>query len=59
MVKPEPFERQRKVILGENLVTVVAKVQRDGELMSLLRHEFAPLKLDEQKILDAPSRDFH
>ena len=59
VVKPELFERQRKVILNENLVTVVAKVQRDGESMSLLCREFTPLRLDEQKILDAPSRDFH
>jgi hypothetical protein len=59
VVKPELFEKQRKVILGENLVIVVAKVQRDGESMSLLCQQFMPLRLDDAKVLDAPSRDFH
>jgi error-prone DNA polymerase len=59
VVKPELFERERKTILGENLVTVVAEVQRDGESMSLLCQRFTALRLDDAKVLDAPSRDFH
>jgi error-prone DNA polymerase len=59
VVKPDLFERQRKVILGENLVTVVASVQKDGDSMSLLCHRFDALRLDGEKVLDARSRDFH
>ncbi len=56
VVKPGLFQRQRTLILGENMLQAVAKVQRDGESLSLLCLRFARLELVPQ--VKTRSRDF-
>ena len=57
VVKPALFERQRALILGENMLRVRARVQRDGESVSLLCLRFSPLSLAPK--VETRSRDFH
>ncbi|MCB9780747.1 MAG: error-prone DNA polymerase [Alphaproteobacteria bacterium] len=56
VVKPQLFERQRQVILGESLVEVDAMVQRDGDSLSLLCWRFVALSAAPR--VDSTSRDF-
>jgi len=56
VVKPRLFEKQRQVILDHNLLRLTARVQRDGDSVSLLALRFSPLTLAPE--VDAPSRDF-
>lgn len=56
VVKPGLFERQRSLILGENLLQAVAKVQRDGDSLSLLCLRFSRLELVPR--VETRSRDF-
>ena len=56
VVKPKLFEKQRRVILDENLLKVTAIVQRDGGSMSLLAVRFAPLET--APTIQTQSRDF-
>jgi error-prone DNA polymerase len=56
VVKPHVFERQRKTILQHNLLEITARVQRDGDSMSLLATRFSPLDVPRPDNLT--SRDF-
>ncbi|MCK6502806.1 error-prone DNA polymerase [Myxococcota bacterium] len=56
VVKPQLFEKQRQVILGEGTVEIEARVQRDGASLSLLALRFAPLRT--APAVTAHSRDF-
>jgi error-prone DNA polymerase len=56
VVKPHTFERQRKIIVGHNLLEITAKIQRDGNAVSLLAHHFSPL--DSPTPENLTSRDF-
>ncbi len=57
VVRPDTFERQRTLILTENLLMVRGKLQRKGDALSLLARQFFPLKLSGAKI-QTSSRDF-
>lgn len=57
VVRPDTFERQRTLILTENLLMVRGKLQRQGDALSLLARQFFPLKLAGAK-LETQSRDF-
>ena len=57
VVKPGLFDRQRALILGENMLKVCAKVQRDGDSVSLLCLRFSRLTLAPK--VQTRSRDFH
>ncbi|HCH62519.1 MAG TPA: hypothetical protein DFR83_06940, partial [Deltaproteobacteria bacterium] len=56
VVKPGLFDRQRALILGENMLQVCAKLQRDGASVSLLCLRFSPLSLAPR--VGTRSRDF-
>ena len=56
VVRPDTFERQRALIISENLLMVRGKLQRQGEAMSILARQFFPLSLG--KPLETSSRDF-
>ncbi|MGB0639961.1 MAG: OB-fold nucleic acid binding domain-containing protein, partial [Myxococcota bacterium] len=56
VVKPNVFEQHRKTILEHNLLEVTAKIQRDGNSISLLAKRFSVLKVPEPDNLN--SRDF-
>ncbi len=56
VVKPQLFERQRRVILDESTVEIEAKVQRDGDSLSLLAYRFMPLRTAPP--VETSSRDF-
>jgi error-prone DNA polymerase len=56
VVKPALFKRQRRVILENNLLRLTARVQRDGDSISLLALRFSPLELG--AALPTKSRDF-
>ena len=57
VIKPRLLERQRDLILGHNLLMATAKVQRDGDSISLLVLRFAPLAVAPE--VQSKSRDFH
>jgi len=57
VVKPGLFDRQRALILGENMLKVCAKVQRDGNSVSLLCLRFSRLTVAPK--VKTRSRDFH
>ncbi len=56
VIKPGLFDRQRSLILGENMLRVCAKVQRDGNSVSLLCLRFS--RFDLAPRVDTRSRDF-
>jgi len=56
VVKPHLFERQRRVILEQSLVEIEARVQRDGDSLSLLAFRFLPLQ--RAPAVQSRSRDF-
>jgi error-prone DNA polymerase len=56
VVKPALFKKQRRVILENNLLRLTARVQRDGDSISLLALRFSPLELG--AALPTKSRDF-
>ena len=56
VVKPGLFDRQRGLILGENMLQVCAKVQRDGDSVSLLCLRFSRFSLGPK--VQTRSRDF-
>jgi error-prone DNA polymerase len=56
VVKPALFKKQRRVILENNLLRLTARVQRDGDSISLLALHFSPLELG--AALPTKSRDF-
>ena len=56
VVKPHTFERQRQTILQHNLLKVTARIQRDGDSISLLASHFSPL--DTHQPDNIKSRDF-
>ena len=56
VVKPHLFQRQRKLILGRNMLQVTARIQRDGLSISLLCLSFRPIQ-DEDSV-QTTSRDF-
>jgi len=56
VVKPRLFEKQRQIILDHNLLQVTARVQRDGDSVSLLALRFSPLELP--VTVQPQSRDF-
>ena len=56
VVKPRLFDRQRHLILSENMLEAVARVQRDGDSVSLLCFQFS--KLDIVPQVKTRSRDF-
>ena len=56
VVKPQLFDRQRKIILGEPMVEIQARVQRDGDSLSLLALHFLPLQAAPP--VQTHSRDF-
>jgi error-prone DNA polymerase len=56
VVRPHLFERQRRIILGHNLLEVTARTQRDGDAFSLLCFSFAPLRSAPH--VQTTSRDF-
>jgi len=43
VIKPSTFDRQRKIIVQHNLLEITAKVQRDGNSVSLLAIRFSPI----------------
>jgi len=57
VVKPKLFDRQRALILSENILRVRARVQRDGDSVSLLCLRFSKLSLVPK--VKTRSRDFH
>jgi error-prone DNA polymerase len=57
VVKPDRFERQRNLILRENMLEVRGRLQRDGDSVSLLAASFRPLPAGET--VPTRSRDFH
>jgi len=57
VVKPKLFDRQRALILSENMLRVRARVQRDGDSVSLLCLRFSKLSLVPK--VKTRSRDFH
>jgi error-prone DNA polymerase len=56
VVKPRLFQRQRKLILGRNLLQITARVQREGLSISLLCLSFRPIQDTDQ--VQPSSRDF-
>lgn len=56
VVKPNVFEQHRKTILEHNLLEITAKIQRDGNSISLLAKRFSVLNVPEPDNLN--SRDF-
>ncbi|MEC8424376.1 MAG: OB-fold nucleic acid binding domain-containing protein, partial [Myxococcota bacterium] len=56
VVRPALFDRQRTLILTQNLLEVTGTVQRDGDSISVLCHAFAPLR--EAPAVATRSRDF-
>jgi len=56
VVRPDLFERQRALIISENLLMVRGKVQRQGDALSVLAREFFPLSLGKELV--TTSRDF-
>tara|TARA_B100000530_G_scaffold325520_1_gene263324 strand:- start:1002 stop:2159 length:1158 start_codon:yes stop_codon:yes gene_type:complete len=56
VIKPHVFEQHRKTILQHNLLEITAKVQRDGDSISLLATRFSTLNVPEPDNLK--SRDF-
>lgn len=56
VIKPHTFDRQRKTIVQHNLLEITARVQRDGQSVSLLASRFSPLKAPKPEKLT--SRDF-
>lgn len=56
VIKPGLFDRQRRLILGENMLRARVKVQRDGASVSLLVLRFSPLRLAPK--VPTRSRDF-
>jgi error-prone DNA polymerase len=56
VVKPRLFDKQRGIILDHNLLRLTARVQRDGDSVSLLALRFAPLTMAPE--VEAKSRDF-
>ncbi len=57
VIKPERFAAQRELILGTNQLRATARVQRDGDAVSLLVLSFAPFTAAPR--VAAKSRDFH
>ncbi|MDP6934043.1 MAG: OB-fold nucleic acid binding domain-containing protein, partial [Myxococcota bacterium] len=57
VVKPPLFQRQRQLICGQDLLQVRARVQRDGDSVSLLALSFSSLRLPGP--LPTRSRNFH
>lgn len=56
VIKPDTFERQRRVVLQHNLLKITARVQRDGQSVSLLAFHFEPLQ--DGNLENLTSRDF-
>jgi hypothetical protein len=56
VIKPGLFDRQRALILGANMLRVCAKVQRDGDSLSLLCLRFSAFDL--APAVPTRSRDF-
>jgi hypothetical protein len=56
VVKPGLFDRQRALILGENMLQVCAKIQRDGDSISLLCLRFS--QFHPASKVSTRSRDF-
>jgi error-prone DNA polymerase len=56
VVKPQLFEAQRGLILGSNLLRTTARLQRDGQALSLLCLGFEPFP--EAPEVETHSRDF-
>jgi error-prone DNA polymerase len=56
VIKPHTFERQRQIIVENNLLEITATVQRDGRSVSLLASRFSAL--DAPKPEKLTSRDF-
>ncbi len=56
VIKPRLLERQRQLILSQNLLRVTARVQRDGDSISLLALSFRSFSMAAP--VDTRSRDF-
>ncbi len=56
VIKPKLLDAQRKLILGSNLLRVTARVQREGDSISLLALRFRPFDIAAQ--VGVTSRDF-
>ena len=56
VVKPNTFERLRSTILQHNILKITARVQRDGDAISLLATHFEPLQIPQPQQIR--SRDF-
>jgi error-prone DNA polymerase len=56
VVKPRLLERQRQIILDNNLLRLTALVQRDGDSVSFLAKHFRPIELSSH--VTTTSRDF-
>ncbi|MEE2751790.1 MAG: error-prone DNA polymerase [Myxococcota bacterium] len=55
VVWPKTYERQRRLVRGENLLIVTGKLQRQDEAISILAQQFQPLSLEK---VHTQSRDF-
>ncbi len=55
VVWPSLYEKQRRVVRGQQLVKVRGQLQKEGHAFSIVAHHFSPLPLDP---LNARSRDF-
>jgi len=55
VVWPRVYERQRRLVRGENLLVVTGKLQRQDEAISILAHQFQRLPVDG---IPTKSRDF-
>ena len=55
VVWPKLYERQRRIVRSEPLVTIRGVLQRDGEAMSVVARRFAVLP---SAAVKASSRDF-
>lgn len=56
VIKPRLLDRQRTLILGSNLLCVTARIQREGDSISLLSLRFAPFP--KPGAVQVKSRDF-
>jgi error-prone DNA polymerase len=56
VVWPKLYERQRRIIRSEPLVTIQGVLQREGEAISVVAHRFSALKAAPP--VRASSRDF-
>jgi len=56
VVWPKVFDRQHKLVRGENLLRIAGRLERDGDVLNVIAWRFWPLTVAER--VNASSRDF-